>query len=72
MEIITYLRGKATIYTVLVETPQELMKETSLVCRWIELKSEKMLLLLSELRLRGPGGEGKGNLFFLGHQPKMV
>ncbi len=36
MEIATCLLGKAAIYTVLVEPPQELMKETLLVQRWIE------------------------------------
>jgi hypothetical protein len=55
MEITACLWGKAAIYTVLVEPPQELTKETSLVRRWIELKIGKVLLLMSELRLRPIG-----------------
>ncbi len=57
MKIVAYLWGKAVIYTVLVEPPQELMKETSLVRQWIELKIEKILLLLSKLRLQRIGFE---------------
>jgi hypothetical protein len=52
MEIAACLWGKVTIYTVLVEPPQELTKETSLVRRWIELKIGKVLLFLSKLRLK--------------------
>jgi hypothetical protein len=51
MEIAACLWGKAAIYMVLVEPPQELKKETTLVWRWIELKIGKVLLLLFELRL---------------------
>jgi hypothetical protein len=36
------------IHTVLVEPPQELTKETSLVRRWIELKIRKVMFLLSK------------------------
>jgi hypothetical protein len=55
MEIAACLWGKAAIYTVLIEPPQELSKETSLVRQWIELKIGKVLLLLFELRLRPIG-----------------
>ncbi len=43
--------GKAAVYTVLVEPPQDFVKETSLVQQWIELKIRKIMFFLFKLRL---------------------
>jgi len=67
MEIAPCLWGKATIYTVLVEPPQELTKETLLVQQWIELKTKKVLFLMSELRLRPIGFEIENRKSFNSH-----